>query len=144
MSIPPTFALRSTNCSGVISPRRSAVRPYWTPTLSTASRPLPLGASGVIVTPNTARMKSAMPQRSPVGLVTGCQSWAAVRPQATLAVGTSSVRSAPNEITFCPHRLSGLVGLLPHTGSRAAAVANSALGGALAWPGLTSGLVGQK
>ena len=105
---------------------------------------MPLGASGVTVTPKTERMKSAIPQRSPVGLVTGFHSCAGGSPQATFAVGTSSVRSAPKEITFCPHRLSGLVGLLPHTGSREAAVGNSAFGGAVACPGLISGLVGQK
>ena len=105
---------------------------------------MPFGASGVTVTPNTERMKSVMPQRSPVGLETGFQSCAAVSPHATFAVGTSSVRSAPNSSTFCPHRLSGFAGLLPHTGSREAGVGNSALGGAVACPGCDSGLVGQK
>ena len=34
MSRPPIFALRSTNCAGLILPDRSCASPYWTPTLS--------------------------------------------------------------------------------------------------------------
>ena len=73
-------------------------------------------------------MKSAIPQRSPPGFDTGFHSCAAVSPHATFAVGTSSVRSAPNASTFCPHRLSGLDGFEPHTGCREAGVGNNAFG----------------
>ena len=42
------------------------------------------------------------------------------------------MRSAPKARIFCPQRLSGFAGLLPHTGSRDVAVAKSGFGGAVA------------
>ena len=117
MSMPPIFEFRSTNCCGVICPASNPSSPYWMPTLSVAERPFPFGASGVTVTPKTARMKSKIPHRSPSGFASD-QISAAGRPQKRPRPGTSSVRSAPNRFTFCPQRLSGFAGLLPQTGSR--------------------------
>ena len=137
MSIPPTLALRSANCSGVISPRWSATQPVLDADVVDREPALAVrrvGRDGD-AEDRAHEVGDAAALAGRVGRP-GARAARGCRPQATFAVGTSSVRSAPNSSTFCPHRLSGFAGLLPHTGWREAAVGNSALGGAAAWPGM--------
>jgi hypothetical protein len=71
-------SLRSTNCSGVIAPARSAWSPYWTPVLSNGSlaKPNPADRSAADHAlrgrrPNTFTEKSWNVLRHPAGFVTG-------------------------------------------------------------------------
>ena len=129
MSMPPTLEFRSTNCSGRDLSGQERLQPVLhADVVGRRSDPCPFGASGVTVTPKIARMKSKLPQRSPVGFVRrpdlrGREPAERLRRRAGARSGRRR-SSGSSARTGCP----GSWGCCPRPGAATALVANSGFG----------------